>query len=260
MIRIIDKDFDEFEEFENFCLLDSFGTRIYSHFLNYGYEYNFVDFWVQVNDEKVTAALCRLDGDFIICLSDSSDFQEISSFLSFQNKVSVTFNSKYSDYVLISYDECHSGDILMYKENDISVSSFDLIEPELKQYHDLLLTCESDTFFVPGYFNFLSDVSRRLRKDMCTIYAVVCDDVLASCAMTVSQTKNSVILGAVATNPDYRRRGFAQCVVKNLAEHFKHLKSVYIYTTIEKNTRFYKGIGFEVCGNWTKYTYGGNFE
>lgn len=258
MIKIIDKDFTLFEEFKNYCKKDSFGTRVYSHFLCYGYEFDFVSFWVQINEMNcVTAALCKIDGDFIICLDEISDFTEVASFLDFQDKLSVTFDLRYDKKLELSSHKSSTGDVLTYKGNNDSTLSYDISTPELKDYHNLLLTCESEDFYVPEYLTFLSDVSRRKQKNMCDIFGVIIKNELVSCAMTVSYTDFSVILGAVATHPDHRKKGYGGFIVKNLAEKFNSLDSVYIYTTIERNTTFYKGLGFVVSGKWIKYTYGG---
>lgn len=258
MIKIIDGEFTKFEEFKSFCKNDSFGTRIYSHFLCYGYEFDFVSFWVQINETgDISAAFCRIDGDFIVSLIEKADFDEISSFLSFQDKRSITFNLKYADIINLCYREKSTGDILFYQGNDKAVFAYDTFTPQLKDYHNLLLSCESDDFFVPEYLTFLSDVSRRQQRDLCDIVGIVSNNELVSCAMTVSYTDFSVILGAVATHPSHRKHGYAGCIVKNLAEKYKHLDSVYIYTTIERNTFFYESLGFVVSDKWIKYTYGG---
>lgn len=135
-----------------------------------------------------------------------------------------------------------------------------MISPDLKEYYQLLLTCKSPDFSVPDYMQFLSDVSRRQLRDMCTIYGIKNNNVLVSCAMTVSYTDTSVILGAVATNPDHRNHGYAGTIVKRLADKFILEKDVYIYTTIEKNTRFYESLGFCVVGKWIKFLMGDKIE
>ena len=135
-----------------------------------------------------------------------------------------------------------------------------MIIPELKEYHELLLTCKSSDFSVPEYMQFLSDVSRRQMRDMCTIYGIKAEDTLVSCAMTVSYTDTSVILGAVATPPEHRKHGYAGAIVRSLADKFLLEKDVYIYTTIEKNTRFYESLGFFVTGKWIKLLMGVNVE
>ncbi len=258
MIKIIDNNFTIFDEFKVFCKNDSFGTRIYSHFLCYGYKYDFVSFWVQVNEyNNISAAFCRIDGDFIVCISDDADFEEITSFLEFQDKLSITFSLKYCTRVSLDTSVKSTGDVLTYEGNNKKVLSCDIITPELKEYHNLLLSCESEDFFVPNYLTFLSDVSRRQQKNMCDVFGVEIDDELVSCAMTVSYTDFSVILGAVATHPEHRKQGYAGCIVKGLAEKYRYLDSVYIYTTVERNSLFYKSLGFKITDKWIKYTYGG---
>lgn len=257
MIKIIDNDFLCLNQFKEFCKSSSFGTRIYSHYLCYGHNLSFADFWVQVIDDDIACAFCRLDGDFVVCLSDSADFAEVAAFLKFQDKLSITFDEKYSKYLDIDYDNCTYGDVLVYVGSDKPIPDFTTLTPQLRQYHDLLMTCESDDFFVPQYHNFLSDVSRRQQRDMCEICGIETQGLLVSCAMTVSQTDFSVILGAVATHPQHRKHGYAGCVVRTLAQHFAQLDSVFIYTTIERNSRYYEGQGFKLCGKWIKYIYGG---
>lgn len=256
MIKIIDDDFKLFNEFEQFCKIDSFGTRIYSHFLCYGYDLSFVDFWVQITNDVITSAFCKLDGEMVVCISENSDLDEILSFLNFQEKTTVTFDALYADVFAKLSEKHFFGDILEYKKSDKIPDTYKLCTPEIKDYHNLLLTCKSDDFFVSDYPYFLSDVTRRLNRDMCEIFGIYQDDVLVSCAMNVSFTNSSVILGAVATHPMHRKHGYAGFIVTKLAQHFSD-KKVYIYTTIEKNTRFYEKLGFDVVGRWVKYTFGG---
>lgn len=260
MIKIIDKDFKLYDDFKEFCKRDSFGTRIYSHFLCYGFEYDFVNFWVQIVDDAIASAICRLDSDFVICACENTDFSELSSFLNFQDKLSVTFDLCYENDIVVDYSEKSVGDVLKIDRINGDIKGYPVITPELKEYHKLLLTCKSSDFLVPEYMQFLSDVSRRQMRDMCTIYGIKEDDTLVSGAMTVSYTELSVILGAVATHPKHRKHGYAGTIVKKLANKFLSEKDVYIYTTIEKNTRFYESLGFCVIGKWIKFLMGDNGE
>ncbi len=258
MIKIIDSDFELIEDFEKFCAIDSFGSRIYSHFLCYGYQFDFVDFWVQITeDHNVVSAICRFENDFILCLSDDSDFDEVSAFLDFQNKSSIMFDDSYDKKLKILCEKKHIGDVLTYVGDDKDILHCEIICPEPKMYHKLLSTCESEDFFVPEYFGFISDVTRRINKNLCLMYGIIKNNELVSCAMTVSQTKTNVILGAVATHPEHRKNGYAGSIVKTLAEQFLHLDNVYIYTTVERNTRFYKSLGFKATGKWVKFIFGG---
>lgn len=257
MIKIIDDEFNSFKEFKSFCKNDSFGTRIYSHFLAYGYELNFVDFWVEFREDAIVSAIVSLDGDCVLCLSDLSDFSEISQFVSFMSFKTVTFDMKYKEFFMFFEGQYSCGDILKYNKNVNFSPEYKVVTPDLNDYYMLLKSCESEDFFVPEKMTFLSDTVRRINKGLCEICGIYYDEKLVSCAMTVSQTDFSVILGAVATDKNYRKRGFGGCAVRALAERFVDLENVYIYTTIKRNTCFYENHNFYVDGRWVKYTFGG---
>lgn len=252
MIKLIDNNFELFDGFKNYCKTDSFGTRIYSHFLCYGYEFDFARFYVQIVDKSIVCAVCNLESDFVLCACENTDFDELSAFLDFQKKLSVTFDEKYTDFIKIEHKNACFGDVLTFKNDIVNKCLYEMKTPELKEYHSLLLTCESDVFSVPDYMHFLSDVSRRQMRNLCNIKGIYVDCTLASCAMTVSYTDFSVILGAVATHPLYRKHGCAGCIVSTLAREYYKKIPVYIYTTIEKNTRFYEKLGFVLSARWTK--------
>lgn len=258
MIKILDGEFALYDEFKDFCKNDSFGTRIYSHFLSYGVSLSFVDFWVQISDSgRITSVICKIESDLILSINDDADFEELSMFIGFQSKASVTFDERFSTLINDDNATVHIGDILRYVSLKKVLCRYETTVPKLKDYHNLLLKCKSENFFVPDYLDFLSDVSRRIQRKMCDVSGIYLDSQLVSCAMTVSYTDFSVILGAVATHPDYRKQGLGACVVGALARRYSYTNNVYIYTTVKRNTLFYQGIGFEVCGKWIKYTYGG---
>ncbi len=256
MIKIIDKDFKYENEYKNFCKNDSFGTRIYSHFLTYGTKLCFADFWVQICDDTIVCAISRLDSDFVVCASENSDFDELSAFLNFQEFSTITFDNIFAKKLDIRLKKSTTGDILKFSGKCEKTYDFSLCVPDNKCYYDLLLSCKSKDFFVPEYQYFLSDITRRQMRDLCAVYGIEIDGELVSCAMTVSYTDFAVILGAVATHPNHRSHGYAGCIVSKLAKDFCVTRDVYIYTTISKNTLFYQSLGFEVCGCWRKL-YGG---
>lgn len=257
MIKIIDSNFAYFDEFRRFCRFDSFGTRIYSHYLCYGFECRFADFWVQIIDDMITASICRLDSDFVACILDNADIDELESFLWFQDKNTLTLNSRFARNIEKFCPNFISGDVLKYTDFTERNNENDIVDPEIKDYYNLLKTCESDHFFVPEYMYFLSDTIHRKNKGLCDVFAVSKDNKVVCAAMTVSHTEDAVILGAVATHPDYRKQGLGGYVVSSLANKHKDKNDVFIYTTIKKNTSFYQILGFKVVGQWVKFTYGG---
>ena len=72
--------------------------------------------------------------------------------------------------------------------------------------------------------------------------------------MTVSETENAAILGAVATHPDFRRRGLSRELVRTLSSQLNaEGREAYVFSASEANTRFYLNSGFEICAGFTEY-------
>ncbi len=226
----------------------SFAVRIRSLYLCYGDQgYSFVDFWVQEMGEGSVAWISRFEDQFCLFLSDDSDLEEIAQFLRFWGGSAVLYDSRYTLNILSKKNI--SGDVLAFTDSYISIS--ELYHPDIQAYYDVLLTCAADDFRVPPYRMFLSDVVHRQNRGHCTLVGVRCDGVLASCAMTVSDTASASIIGAVATRPDYRRRGLSRTVVRSLSSMLSTQgKRVYVLSSKRANTDFYRNSGFSVVAGF----------
>ena len=102
--------------------------------------------------------------------------------------------------------------------------------------------------------SFLSDVTHRRNRGKSTILGTNADGTIASAVMTVSETEEAAILGAVATHPDYRRRGLSRELVRTLASRIKEQgREVYVFSASDANTRFYQNSGFEIVAGFREY-------
>jgi predicted GNAT family acetyltransferase len=72
---------------------------------------------------------------------------------------------------------------------------------------------------------------------------------LCACAFALFEGEKSVLLGAVATSPEARGRGFASAIVGAIAEK-KSDKDVFLFCRNDGLEAFYCGIGFETIGKW----------
>ena len=227
---------------------DPFYTRVLSLFESYGAGYAFVGFWIQENDGEIVSAISRFEDKFSLYLTDGSDMEELAAFLSFQGAGSVMLDSRF-DFDFDSAKEI-SGDVLVYRGENY-ISDTEICEPDFKTLYSLLKSCESDAFIVPDYMMFLSDVTHRSSLGKCSVRGVRVDGVLASSVMTVSETSDAVIIGAVATHPAYRRRGLSRRLVRDLASRISSQgRAVYVFSASKANTRFYLGSGFELSAGF----------
>ena len=229
---------------------DPFYTRILSLYESYGGGYDFVGFWVQETDGACTAAISRFEDKFSLYLTDASDPEEISAFLRFQGAGAVMAARGFlSD---LPADRVIKGQVLRYIGEQYN-SKLELYSPEIKPFYELLQRCASEIFLVPEYMTFLSDVTHRRNLGKCTLLGTDIDGTLASGVMTVSETDFAAILGAVATHPDFRRRGLSRELVRTLASQINSRgREAYVFSASEANTRFYQNSGFAICAEFAE--------
>lgn len=229
---------------------DPFLTRIQSLYDCYGTGYDFVRFYAQYIGEKAVSCLSLFEGRMALYLTEDSDFEEIERFIVFSGCTYVMYNAMFLSEINSSREI--KGDVLVYKSKAEN-SSKEIYKPDPASVYDVLKSCESEDFLVPPYLPYLSDVTHRQNQGKCTLMGIEQNGVLASCAMTVSEAKRAVIIGAVATRPEYRQRGLSRQIVISLSEKYaKQNKAVFVFSANEKNTRFYENSGFEKLYQFTE--------
>lgn len=228
---------------------DPFFTRILSLYESYGEGLDFVAFWVQETDGGIVSAISRFEDKFSLWLTSGSELEEMTAFIHFQGAGSCLYNAAFA----LDFSDSPSGisgQVLEYSGGD-HISDIEIYEPDLNALYTLLKACESPIFIVPEYLPFLSDLTHRRSRGKLHLMATAVGGVPASCVMTVSETKNAAILGAVATHPDYRRRGLSRELVRTLATRLRgEGRRVFVLSASEDNTRFYKNSGFTVIADF----------
>ena len=234
-----------FEGDGSFCpdAPDPFLTKIRSLYDCYGTQYDFARFYTQFIKEKPVSYLSLFEGNACLYLTADSDFREIEEFVWFSGGASVIYNAEFP--LEFNSGEEIKGDVLQYNKRGESPSE-SVTEPDIKAVYEVLKSCEAEDYAVPDYLPFLSDMTHRKNMGKCALSGIEKDGVLVSCAMTVSETKNAVVIGAVGTRPQYRRQGLSRQVVIALSEKYAaRNRCVFVFSSNEYNTRFYENAGFE---------------
>lgn len=228
---------------------DPFLTRILSLYQCYGEGYDFVSFWVQDTAVPCAALVSRFEDKFSLYLTHDADPDEIAAFVQFQGAGSCLFNAAYA-LPLDGVRHAISGQVLVYEGEDVMIQGA-VTDPDFRQLYELISSCGSDTFIVPPYLMFVSDLTRRRNSGKLSAAAFEEGGRLISCALTVSQTDSAAILGAVATHPDCRRRGLSRRLVRGLATCLRaQRKRVYVLSAVPANTQFYQRSGFGVTADF----------
>lgn len=239
MVRLVD-DKNELD----FLPADPYAARITALAETYGTEHNFAMFWVQSNEEKSVAAVCRVDGNMTVCCADGTDFEELSGFVNAAGFSSLTCDLEVMKK--LGFEPSKSSFTVEYK-GGAAVGNIEKVRDcDKRKIYDLLCSCG---FELGDYGAFLSDVCARLNKGTASFAAVMNDNEPCACAFALFKGKRSVLLGAVATNPIARSRGCASELVGTLAEE-NYGKRVFLFCRNDSLADFYGRIGFEICGRW----------
>ena len=233
---------------------DPFACRIISLYNSYSPDLVFVDYWLLQNDSgDFTGAIARNGSNFILFLTKQSDIGEVSSFMRVAGASAVICDGRFR----LELNGCKtlSGVVLVrcsaFEDND---SELDFYEPDIKSVYEMSEKSADENFTPPPFDDFYVDVNHKLRHNTARLVGIWENGVCAASAMTVAESTDGAVIGAVSCDPDYRRRGFGSALIKYLTNVLvAENKAVYLHRAQNANVDFYKNLGFEEYGVWREY-------
>ncbi len=236
---------------------DPFACRIISLYNSYNPELAFVDYWL-VTDEingNCTGAIARSGTNFILFLTDNSDIDEVSSFMRVAGASRVLCDGKYS--LKLYESNCVSGSVLVRSEMlKMDDEFFYITEPDIKSAYELIVKCADENFVPPAFDDFYVDVNHKLRHNAMRMYGISENGHLVAVAMTVAESQQGAVLGAVSCDPEYRKRGYGSGIVKYISNRLiAENKVVFLHRAAEANVSFYNNLGFIEIGSWKEYSF-----
>lgn len=247
MLKAVEKGDKDFVEF---CRRDVFGTRISCLYNCYSTDYDFVKFWKQTDDDgKIISAVSRIDGDATLT-STGENAEEIHAFLRIVGFCTVQCEKRIAE--LMGAKSSLEGYVVEYIKNKNEIKEIqadNIFRP--KEIYDIIKSAK--LVGVGDYLPWLSDTTFRINRGVTSDLSAVEDGKTVACAMKLFSTETAVLLGAVATRPEYRGRGLAGALVTRLAES-ENNKRVELLCKHDSIVEFYKSIGFEVENEWSIIT------
>ncbi len=221
------------------------GTYIASRFAAYGTNQQFAPFYA---DEKGNM-LSILDGKAVLA-GETIDIDEWAIFLSMHPEIEVVTSEKhFAQQLAEHFQKKCTYKTVMRLENALPPVEIPLVSPTPRQMYPLLLEVFGDT--MPAFDGWYVDVSHRMRHNICKTAGIEREGKLVSTAMTVAESADAAIVGAVATAASHRKMGLAsQCLrglVADILTKNKH-KTIMISPKNSGAERLYASMGFAVCG------------
>ncbi len=247
MIRFVDSDK---YSLDSICSNDVFGTRILAYFNTYSHNFDFMKFWVQLDEnENIVSAISLIDGSMTLTCESSADFEELSAFIKMIGYSSLQCERQVMKKLSLS--ESIWGYVVRY-ENVTDRSKYELSLKDNIDYKDIYtLIKNADLLGVGDYLPWLSDVTYRVKNSTAKAVLAVENNEPAACAMALFVTKKAVLLGAVATDKAHRGKGLGGGLVTLLGNEFVSLgKRTELLCKNDTIVEFYRSIGFSVVGEW----------
>lgn len=234
---------------------DPFACRIISLYSSYAPELAFVDYWMIADKSsgKCTGAVARSGTNFVLFITDECDLDEISSFMRVAGASNALCSGKYKLDIFGS--KSVTGSVLARnKPFELVDESVNIIEPEIKDAYDLIVKCADENFKPPLFEDFYVDVNHKLRHNAMRMYGICENGSLAAVAMTVAESKNGAVLGAVSCDPVFRKRGYGSSIVKYISNRLiEENKTVFLHRAKNANVSFYNNLGFIETDKWREY-------
>lgn len=233
--------------FTDFCRRDVFGTRIACLYNCYSTDYDFVKFWAQTDENgKIISALSRIDGDVTVS-SDCENAEEIFEFLNVVGFRTIQCEKRLAEQV--GAEASIEGYVVEYVKNNNEIAKIQA-DKEFRPKEIYGIIKAAGLVGVGDYLPWLSDTTFRVNRGVTSALTAQVNGETAACAMKLFTTDCAVLLGAVATKPEYRGRGLAGALVTLLAESEKN-KRAELLCKNDSIVEFYKSIGFKVKNEWS---------
>lgn len=231
-----------------------FACRIQSLYGTYPPSLPFVDYWLTADGRgQANGAIARSGTDYVLLLTDSTDLDEVSSFLQMTGAGRALCDGSFA---LTGYQHADSG-VLLQASRPVAVTQNDSVyQPTLRDVYALLQACTGEQFQPPAWEDFYVDMNHKLRHGAARLCGIAKDKGLCAAGMTVAETAQCAVLGAVACRPDCRRKGYGTHIVGSLVNALlREGKVVWLHRAQNENAAFYQSMGFAERGTWKEYTY-----
>jgi len=227
-------------------------ARIDALVRTYAGESAFAGFYLQENGGMPTALVGLVDGAATVFCLDGADFDELSSFLMIRSYRSILCETSFCERLGIQPDA--SGPLLKLRSSRPSERAFTAGRKagrfELENVFGVLAAAGMVKAVEKGPW--LADVAARLNSGSSDVFAVFEGGEAVACAMIVHASSSAAVIGAVATLPAYRGRGYAKGLVVHASEQAAGTgRSVYLLCESAAMQQFYSGCGFEPHGSWS---------
>ena len=251
MFKLVQSD-KEIKRVRAFCANGFFGARINTTIAAYGTDDRFVRTWYAENDNRITAAVqLTQDAAVIQCTSDA-DFDSLTVLLQFAGAKTVTGEKECMKKLGLPL---HRQGVLMSAATlpALQRTAENADSEQLARLHPVLFGETARNENPTDFAAWFADVSHRTRHGLSEYFAIFENGKAVSCAGTLYSNAQYGCIGAVATLPDYRKRGFGRdCTLTAAHSVLANGQTPCLACADNGIQKWYETMGFAICGAWAE--------
>ena len=220
--------------------------RIRSYMLAYGFDKEFVKFWISKNENTIDGVLALFEDTLLLHIKGCTDISEITSFISMLHFNTLSCEKGTAE--ICGFDNFVEKQGLGFNGNAEGYTAENIDEKFLKSAYTLICDYIPDSFenSRDAYCSFLSDYTYRKRRNLARGKCIIEDEKLISCAFTSAETANEALLSGIATERKLQKSGYGKKTVLSLVnELLKDKKLPYVIALNDSAISFYEHIGFK---------------
>lgn len=243
MLKLAEK--ENLEAILRFCDGDLLGTRIGCYCLSYGFNYDFLNIWIDETEVGIQTVIAKFY-DTITVKTSAESFDEIKDFV---NMIGFNTLEMYqSDCEKSGFipDEIKKAYIFDGVAENFGASS--LYEEHLRDVYDLVSRNIPGSFSdsKEAYLSFLSDFTFKSRRNFARCKGVLIDSKPVSSAITAAETHSCALISAVASDSNLRGKGLGKTTVLTMVDELiNEGKKAFVVALNESAQGFYEKLGFK---------------
>ena len=229
-----------------------FGSKILTALRAYGMGDPRVRFWMQVQDDKPTAALCKTGGVLVISAAPESDPVPIAELIREEgiHETDTNWPQCAALHALLggttdsSYYMVYRGGAEKASYPDMTAGDLETVFGVLQRSHEYYRTHLT-------FDAWSDDLRQKLERGLMELYQLEVDGETVGTGCIVSEDDECGVIAAVAVVPEYRHRGLGSRISRFLTQRILEKgKTPRLISGYDEVAELYKQVGFETCGRW----------
>lgn len=238
-------DAENLPQIKKLCKRSIIGTKILCLVTAYGLERDFLEVWVMIDGNVITAVMTKFYDDICLLVTDGTDFEQLLAFLGMFSYKSLVCSVEACEHLGLNAGKIKNGYVYAGESTDFICDNLE--EDDYKGAYELISREIPDSFSnsKEAYLSFLSDFTFRKRRSLARGVCTHIDSILSSVALTSSETDSSAIISGVACEGCLQKKGLGKLTVLSLVRSLKsENKEVYVIALNKSAEGFYEHIGF----------------